>query len=99
MSVLLRPLAALAMLALLSTAGSAATGSDVPSPDGGVGQDLEPGSNSFTEAQVRDRLGKMGFDDVRDLRKDEQGIWHGKAMHAGHELSFRMDYRGNVAAE
>lgn len=97
-----RTLAALASLALLAGSARAAPSTLTPDPStphGAVGEDLQPGSNSFTEAQVRDRFGKMGFGEVHDLRKDEQGIWHGKASHAGHELSIRMDYRGNVAAE
>ncbi|MET0258425.1 MAG: hypothetical protein ABW179_07565 [Methylobacterium sp.] len=64
-----------------------------------IGEPLEPGSNSFTEAQVREKFGTMGFGDVTDLKKDERGIWRGKAVHAGKTLSIGLDFKGNVAAE
>ncbi|MER2265379.1 hypothetical protein [Methylobacterium oxalidis] len=66
---------------------------------GAVGEKLEPGANSFTEGQVKERFAKMGFGEVKDLKKDDQGIWHGKAVHAGKEVSIGMDYKGNVAAQ
>ena len=64
-----------------------------------MGARLEPGANSFTAAQVRARLAEMGFPDVADLHLDGQGIWRGRAQHAGRTLSVGMDYRGEVAAE
>lgn len=60
---------------------------------------LEPGANSFTEGEVRSRLGKAGFTDVKDLKKDDQGIWRGKAMHGGKSVSVGLDFKGNVAAQ
>jgi hypothetical protein len=68
-------------------------------PHGSVGQKLEPGANSFTEGQVKDRFAKMGFGEVKDLKKDDQGIWRGMASHAGKDVSIGMDYKGNVAAQ
>ena len=70
-----------------------------PGPHGAVGDRLEAGANSFTEGQVKQKFEEMGFGEVTDLKKDDQGIWHGKAMHAGKQLSIGMDYKGNVAAE
>ena len=64
-----------------------------------VGEPLQPGANSFTEAQVRERFGKMGFGEIRDLKKNDQGIWQGTASHAGKDVRIGMDYRGNVAAQ
>lgn len=66
---------------------------------GAVGAQLKPGANSFTAAQVRARFSEMGFQDVTDLRLDEQGIWRGRAQHAGRSVAVGMDYRGEVAAE
>ena len=57
------------------------------------------GANSFTEGQVKDRFAKMGFAEVKDLKKDDQGIWRGMASHAGKDVSIGMDYKGNVAAQ
>lgn len=66
---------------------------------GAVGAQLKPGANSFTAAQVRARFSEMGFSDVADLRLDDQGIWRGRAEHAGRSVAVGMDYRGEVAAE
>jgi hypothetical protein len=68
-------------------------------PHGSVGQTLESGANSFTEGQVKERFAKMGFGEVKDLKKDDQGIWRGMAIHAGKPVSIGMDYKGNVAAQ
>ncbi|MGU3539422.1 hypothetical protein [Methylobacterium sp. A54F] len=70
-----------------------------PNGQGAVGEPLQPGANSFTEAQVKERFAKMGFGEVTDLTKDDQGIWRGRANHAGRQLTIGMDYRGNVAAQ
>jgi len=58
---------------------------------------LEPGANSFTEGQARSRMEQAGFQNVRELRKDDQGIWRGKAMQGGREVTVGFDYKGNVA--
>lgn len=70
-----------------------------PHTAGSVGQTLESGSNSFTEGQVKERFAKMGFGEVKDLRKDDAGIWRGQAEHAGKPVTIGMDYKGNVAAQ
>lgn len=96
---------ALSAVLLLASVGSAAAQTAVP--DAGaksdthatVGDPLEAGANSFTESQVTERFGRMGFGAVRDLRKDEAGIWRGTAVHAGKDVRIGMDYKGNVAAQ
>ncbi|MGV7032516.1 hypothetical protein [Methylobacterium symbioticum] len=90
----------IALLALAAGSASAQTPSEAVRPDGHgmVGEPLESGANSFTEAQVRERFGRMGFGEIRDLKKTDQGIWEGIATHAGKEVRIGMDYRGNVAA-
>lgn len=60
---------------------------------------LEPGANSFTEGQARSRLEQAGFKDVSDLRKDDQGIWRGKASQGGRSVTVGLDYKGNVQAQ
>ena len=60
---------------------------------------LEPGANSFTEAQALSRLEAQGLSNVTDLRKDEQGIWRGKAMRSGQTVSVGIDYKGTVQAQ
>lgn len=59
---------------------------------------LEKGANSFTEGQVRSRLEGAGLSNVSDLKKDDDGIWRGKAMHSGKSVTVGFDYKGNISA-
>ena len=59
---------------------------------------LEPGANSFTEGEARRRLERSGFHDVKDLKKDADGIWRGSAMMDGKATPVALDFKGNVAA-
>jgi len=54
------------------------------------------GSNSFTEAQARDRIIAQGMDNVTGLAKDSDGIWRGTAQKAGAPVQVAVDYKGNV---
>lgn len=58
---------------------------------------LEKGANSFTEDEARRRLEKAGFHDVKDLKKDADGIWGGSAMMDGKSTTVGLDFKGNVA--
>lgn len=60
---------------------------------------IQPGANSFTEGQARSRIEAQGFKDVTDLRKDEQGIWRGKAMRDGKSANVMLDFKGNFASQ
>lgn len=59
---------------------------------------LETGSNSFTEGEARNRLEKSGYRDVKDLKKDAEGIWRANAMMDGKPAQVGLDFKGNVAA-
>src|SRR5204862_7748822 len=37
------------------------------------------GRNSFTEGEAKSRIEKMGFSSVTNLKKDDQGVWRGRA--------------------
>jgi len=65
----------------------------------GSNAQLEAGANSFTEGQVRSRLEQAGFRDVAELRKDDQGIWRGRAMHNGRQVQVGFDFKGNVGMQ
>ena len=55
------------------------------------------GANSFTEGQAKDRaIAHGGVDSVSDLRKDDDGVWRGKATRAGKPVEIAIDYKGNV---
>jgi Peptidase propeptide and YPEB domain len=58
-----------------------------------------PGANSFTEGQARDRITKAGFEDVQQLKKDDQGIWRGQAKKSGQQVGVALDYRGNIVQQ
>lgn len=60
---------------------------------------LERGANSFTEGEARSRLERAGLQNVSGLKKDDQGIWRGKAMHNGKNVTVGLDYKGNMSAE
>jgi hypothetical protein len=58
--------------------------------------DAAAGANSFTEGQARSRIEAAGFSGVDDLKKDDQGIWRGRAMRNGQQVSVGLDFQGNV---
>ena len=55
-----------------------------------------PGSNSFTEAQAKDRVMAAGFGNVSALTKDANGVWRGTASDASKTVNVAVDYKGNV---
>ena len=60
---------------------------------------LEPGSNSFTEGQAKSKIEEAGYRNVTELKKDDQGIWRGKAQKDGKSVSVGLDFKGNVAQQ
>ncbi len=54
------------------------------------------GSNSFTAAQARGKIQDKGFANVTDLKKDDGGVWRGKAQKNGQTVNVWLDYKGNV---
>jgi hypothetical protein len=57
------------------------------------------GANSFTETQARDRIAEAGFKDVKNLKKDGNGVWRGIANKGDSQVNVALDYRGNVVQE
>ena len=58
-----------------------------------------PGRNSFTIGQARQRIASAGFSNVKDLKKDDQGIWRGQATKGAVAVSVALDYQGNVVGK
>jgi hypothetical protein len=59
------------------------------------------GANSFTEGQAKSRIESNGFANVSDLRKDDQGVWRGKAMKdgkSGASCAMSRSVRGRAVA-
>ena len=60
---------------------------------------LEKGANSFTQGQARKRLEGAGLKKVSGLKKDQDGIWRGKAQYNGKGVNVGFDYKGNIAVD
>jgi hypothetical protein len=56
----------------------------------------EKGANSFTADQAKARIESKGFQNVTDLHKDDDGVWHGRAQKDGQQVGVWLDYKGNV---
>ena len=57
------------------------------------------GANSFTEGQAKSRIESNGYTNVSGLRKDDQGVWRGKATKDGRSMNVSLDFQGNVVAQ
>jgi hypothetical protein len=57
------------------------------------------GANSFTEGQAKSKIEGQGFSNVSDLKKDDSGVWRGKAMKDGKSVNVGLDFQGNVVAQ
>jgi len=56
------------------------------------------GANSFTEGEARSRLEGSGYINVTGLRKDDNSVWHGRAMKGGNSVNVALDYQGTIVA-
>ncbi len=54
------------------------------------------GRNSFTEGQAKSKLEDAGYADVTGLKKDDKGVWRGKASKGGSTAAVSVDFQGNV---
>jgi putative membrane protein len=41
----------------------------------------------------------FGLAEVSELAMDDQGIWRGKAMRDGKQVTVGLDYKGNIAVQ
>jgi hypothetical protein len=57
------------------------------------------GANSFTEGEAKSRIEAKGYANVTELKKDDQGIWRGKAQQNGRSVTVALDFQGNVFAD
>jgi hypothetical protein len=57
------------------------------------------GANSFTESQAKSRIEAGGYSNVTELKKDDNGVWRGKAMKDGKTSAVSVDFQGNVIAQ
>jgi len=86
------------LVAATSFGAVAQTATTAPTPNSEIDKNAPlPGANSFTEGQAKSRLEANGYSNVTELKKDENGVWRGSAMHTGAKVNVSVDYRGNIA--
>jgi hypothetical protein len=54
------------------------------------------GRNSFTEGQAKSKIEEAGYTSVSQLKKDDNGVWRGKASKGGSSTNVSVDFQGNV---
>ena len=54
------------------------------------------GRNSFTEGQAKSKIEDAGYTNVTELKKDDDGVWRGKASKGGSATAVSVDFQGNV---
>jgi len=54
------------------------------------------GRNSFTEGQAKSKIEGAGYTNVSELKKDDNGVWRGKASKGGSSANVSVDFQGNV---
>ena len=54
------------------------------------------GRNSFTESQAKSKIEEAGFTNVSALKKDDNGVWRGKASKGSASSDVSVDFQGNV---
>jgi len=57
------------------------------------------GKNSFTESQAKSRLEAAGYDNITDLKLNDQGVWQASAMKDTRKVMVGLDYQGNIVAK
>ncbi len=82
-----------------STSSPSPSAVQTNNPDSRTAAAPVPGRNSFTEGEASSRIQAGGYSDVKDLRKDDQGIWRGHAMKGGQAVPVALDYQGNVVSK
>jgi hypothetical protein len=60
---------------------------------------MAAGANSFTMGEARKHVEHAGYAQVTDLRQDDAGVWHGRAMKDGHTVAVAVDFKGDVTAQ
>ena len=79
-------------------AASGPNNSAINSPDQKNSNRPVEGANSFTEGQAKSRIEAEGYSNVSELKKDDNGVWRGKATKGGATTGVSLDFQGNVNA-
>ena len=54
------------------------------------------GANSFTKSEAAKQIEAKGYTHIKNLKKDQSGVWRGTATKDGHAGPVSVDYQGNV---
>jgi hypothetical protein len=94
---MIRSLALAAIVATVLAVPALAESADTPAP--AQSAEVKPAvrGNLFTQQQAREHLLHLGYTDVSELAKDENGVWRGSATKDGKTLSVAVDVKGAVA--
>ena len=57
------------------------------------------GANSFSQGEARDRFSNRGFQNVSNLKLDQDGVWRGTATKSGQQVGVWLDYKGNIGQQ
>ena len=87
---------AMAQTSGTGTTDSGRTPSSTPSTTSDNQTPPLKGANSFTESEAKKRAEARGYSEVTDLKKDQDGIWRGRANQQGKQVEIAIDYKGNV---
>ena len=68
----------------------------VNSPGQNTSEAPVAGRNSFTEGQAKSKIEEAGYTNVTELKKDDNGVWRGKASKGGSSTEVSIDFQGNV---
>lgn len=85
-----------AVVAQTPAAQSGPNNNAVNSPGQNNSSSPVEGRNSFTEGQAKSRIEGAGYTEVSALKKDETGVWRGKASKGGSLKEVSLDFEGNV---
>ena len=91
-------LASTAAMAQTPPAKSGPNNNAVNSPGQNNSNAPVAGRNSFTEGEAKSAIEKAGYNNVSELKKDDNGVWRGKASKGGSSTSVSLDFQGNVIA-
>jgi putative membrane protein len=94
---MIRTLALAAVVATGLAAPALAESADNPSPAQSAEAKPAVRGNLFTQQQAREHLLHLGYTQVSELSKDENGVWRGSATKDGKTLSVAVDVKGTVA--
>jgi hypothetical protein len=56
------------------------------------------GRNSFTEGQAKSKIEEAGYSNVTELKKDDAGVWHGKASKGSSKVRMSTKASSNVGS-